>query len=636
MLPLQKKKTMNLKHKNIDFDIIVIGAGHAGLEAAFAAAKIGLRVGLFNLNKASIANLPCNPSIGGPAKGVVTREIDALGGMQAIAVDANKIQIKRLNHSKGPGVWCYRAQLDKTKYHEWFLAQIEQQSNLNLVLVEVTDLLVEDNQIYGVITPERNYLASKVIITTGTYLKATLHQEKKIADSGPDNHPASNWLSRALANLGFELLRLKTGTPPRVYQNSLNYDLMQIDQGDDPNLCFSYTQPQKLLLSEQVPCYLTHTTQATYDLIVQHLTQAGVFNGSMSGVGPRYCPSIEDKVHRFPQRIQHQIFVEPIARDLDYCYVAGLSTSFSPQLQDAIIKTLVGFENARIKQYAYAIEYDAINPIQLRHTLESKKIRGLYFAGQINGTSGYEEAACQGLMAGINAALAVLNKPPFILKRTEAYIGVLIDDLVIKGVKDPYRLLTSRAENRLSLRNDNADDRLMKYGYQLGLINQTVYDAYLAQKNAIEHNIGVLQKLYAPTYKLVSGDVGPLTLYDWIKRPDGDYRKLVKLLREQLQPLSEVAYHKMMIQIKYDGYIKKQDEKLQSLSKWQQISLECIQDFGVIHNLSNEAVEKLNRSQPQTIQQALMISGININDILVIKAHLDKQNFFKKVSVFTQ
>lgn len=551
----------------LNYDVIVVGAGHAGLEASFAASKMGLKTALFNLNESSIANLPCNPSIGGPAKGVVTREIDALGGMQAIAADANKIQIKRLNYSKGPGVWCYRAQLDKQDYHHWFLQQIKSQPNLTLVLAEITNLIIDDHTIKGVGSHDRIYYAQAVIITTGTYLKSALYREQKFADSGPDNHPAANFLSTFLKQQGFELLRLKTGTPPRVYANSLNYDLMKLDLGNDANLNFSHFNQNPLPLHLQTPCYLTFTTPATNQVINDNISLAGTYNGAIRGIGPRYCPSIEDKVIRFPKRLSHQVFVEPISRCYDYLYVSGLSNSFPPNIQLAILQTIHGFENVKVKRYAYAIEYDAINPIQLRHTLESKKIANLYFAGQINGTSGYEEAACQGLIAGINAALKIKGLKPLILTRQEAYIGVLIDDLVTKGVKDPYRLLTSRAENRLYLRNDNADQRLLKYGHQIGLITDLKYQTFLTSQNKINHNLKVLKSQYAATYQLVAGDSGPLTLATWLKRPTSSYHLLAKKLGSQLLPLNSSEIEKLLIEIKYEGYISQQKNKINAINK---------------------------------------------------------------------
>ncbi|WP_391591671.1 tRNA-5-carboxymethylaminomethyl-2- thiouridine(34) synthesis protein MnmG [[Mycoplasma] cavipharyngis] len=617
---------MNIKH----YDVLVVGAGHAGLEAAFASAKMGLKTGLFNLNIASIANLPCNPSVGGPAKGIVTREIDALGGMQAIAVDATKIQIKKLNYSKGPGVWCYRAQIDKEDYHHWFLEQIKQQTNLDLIIAEVKELLVHNHQIQGLkVNQNEIYYAQAVIITTGTYLKAALFREQKFADSGPDQNPAANFLSSFLKQQGFELLRLKTGTPPRVYFDSLDLSQMQEDRGDDADLSFSFVKPIKLDFDQQMSCYLTFTTLATKQLIENNIHLSGIYNGSIDAIGPRYCPSIEDKIVRFPDRLQHQIFIEPIAKNYNYYYVGGLSTSFSQEMQLQILKTLKGFENVRIKSYAYAIEYDAINPIQLHKTLESKKISGLYFAGQINGTSGYEEAACQGLMAGINASLKIKKQEPLILQRHEAYIGVLIDDLTSKGVNDPYRLLTSRAENRLHLRNDNADERLINYGYQIGLIDQDVYQRISQEWKDIDTNIAILEKHYAPSYGLVSGDVGPLSLLNWLKRPEATYHQVATILADQLRPLSKAAIEKLMIKIKYQGYIRKQEIKINAIAKWQKTKLTVIKDYSQIPNLAAEAVEKLNRAQPLTVQAAMKIAGINLNDIIHIKVYLEKQKMIE-------
>ncbi|OAL10264.1 tRNA uridine(34) 5-carboxymethylaminomethyl synthesis enzyme MnmG [Candidatus Mycoplasma haematobovis] len=610
---------------NNKYDVAVIGAGHAGLEAAFIVSKFNLKVALFNLNEASIANLPCNPSIGGPAKGVVTREIDALGGIQAIAADANKIQIKKLNYSKGPGVWAYRAQIDKETFHSWFLNEIKNNPNIELITEEVIELINKENEIVGLRTREEEYAFKTVIITTGTYLKSELYREKRYAISGPDGNPSSNYLSDALKALGLKLIRLKTGTPPRVYKDSINFSLMERDESNNENISFSFRKPKKLPLQEQLYCYLTETTQSTKEFMLANIKECGTYNGTVCGKGPRYCPSIEDKYMKFPNREKHYIFVEPVARNYDYYYLSGLSTSLNKELQEQLLKTIKGLENARIKSYAYAIVYDAIDPIQLHKTLETKKIKNLFFAGQINGTSGYEEAAAQGLIAGINAALKALNKEPFILRRDEAYIGVLIDDLTTRGVTEPYRLLTSRAEHRLFLRNDNADERLLKKGYELGLIEQEVYDSFIKAQEDIAFNIELLKSSYAAKYKLGEGN---LTLFSWLSGDTTKYSKLKDLLN--LRELSIENEEKLMIRVKYEGYIKAQETRINKLEKWKRLSLLKIKDYKEIQNLSLEAIEKLNNERPITINDALKISGININDIFWIKAYLDSVNSLNK------
>ncbi|CBY93543.1 tRNA uridine 5-carboxymethylaminomethyl modification enzyme [Mycoplasma haemofelis str. Langford 1] len=608
---------------NKEFDVAVIGAGHAGLEAAFIASKFNLRVALFNLNKESIANLPCNPSIGGPAKGVVTREIDALGGIQAIAADENKIQIKKLNQSKGPGVWAYRAQIDKETFHDWFIKKIEDDPNIELLLEEVVELLKEGDEVKGLRTVNGIYRCKTLIVTTGTYLKAELYREKKFADSGPDNNPASNFLSDTFRNWGIELLRLKTGTPPRVYLDSIDFSQLEVDDSNDGNISFSFREPKKLPLEEQMHCYLAETTPLTKKFVLHHLEECGTYNGSICGTGPRYCPSIEDKYVKFPNREKHFIFVEPIARNYDYCYLAGLSTSLNKDLQEKLLRTIKGFQNVRIKKHAYAIVYDAINPIQLLKTLECKKVKNLFFAGQINGTSGYEEAAAQGLIAGINASLKVLNREPFILRRDEAYIGVMIDDLTTRGVTEPYRLLTSRAEHRLLLRNDNADERLLGLGRELGTIEESFYRDFLKVQEDINFNIDFLKKNYAATYRLAEGN---LTLFSWLARGENSYSELSEILGSKLRSLSVEAQEKLMIKVKYEGYIRAQETRINRLEKWRKLSLLKIKDYSDIQNLSREARERLNSERPITVDDALKISGININDIFWIKAYLDSKN----------
>ncbi|WP_216082788.1 tRNA uridine-5-carboxymethylaminomethyl(34) synthesis enzyme MnmG [Candidatus Mycoplasma haematohominis] len=615
------------KKQNNSFDVIVIGAGHAGLEAAFVASKLGLKVGLFNLNTRNIANLPCNPSIGGPAKGVVTREIDALGGIQAIAADANKIQIKKLNYSKGPGVWAYRAQIDKETYHSWFLEQIEKEQNLHLVLEEVIslerELIDEQWRITGVQTNNAFYICKAVIVTTGTYLKAELYREKKFADSGPEDNPASNKLSDIFKSWDIDLLRLKTGTPPRVYKDSIDFSSLERDDNNNDSISFSFREPKSLPLDEQLFCYLTNTTEETKKIILDNLDELGTYNGAICGTGPRYCPSIEDKYIKFPSREIHHIFVEPVARNYDFYYLAGLSTSLNKDLQEKLVRSLKGFEKARIKSYAYSIVYDAINPIQLHKTLELKKISGLYFAGQINGTSGYEEAAAQGLIAGINASLKILGKPPLVLRRDEAYIGVMIDDLTSKGVREPYRLLTSRAEYRLLLRNDNADERLMSKGFEIGTIDKETYLRFKATQEDIEHNISFLKNNYASKYRLTTGEEGPLTIFSWLSRTTSKYEMVIEAAGDKLRPLSLESMEKLMIKVKYEGYIKNQESRINKVEKWKKISLLGISDYREISNLSREAIEKLNLEKPITIDDAMRIEGINLNDIFWIKAFLD-------------
>lgn len=608
-----------------DFDVIVVGAGHAGLEAAFICAKFNLKVGLFNLNKQSVANLPCNPSVGGPAKGIVTREIDALGGIQAIAVDATKIQIKKVNFSKGPGVWAYRAQIDRNDYHNWFLSEIEKNPNISLVIEEIIDLIKEGSEIKGIITKNKKYFSKAVIITTGTYLKAELYRDKKFADSGPDNNPSSNFLSQFFINNNIELMRFKTGTSPRVFKDSINFEKLQKDDDNDGKISFSMQSPKALPLEEQYYCYLSETTESTKQFVNKHIDKFGIYNGNIDATGPRYCPSIEDKIIRFPHREKHFIFVEPVAKDCDYYYLSGLSTSLSEDLQEELLQTLTGFENAKIKKHAYAIVYDVVSSFQLKKTLELKTIENLYLAGQINGTSGYEEAAAQGLIAGINASLKILKKEPFILRRDESYIGVLIDDLTSKKIQEPYRLLTSRAEFRLSLRNDNADERLMHYGHQMNLINDEIFNKFQEEQKNIEFNINFLKNNFSSQHGLTDGTVGPLTIFSWLCRQNTSYLKVQEKCKDKLKELSEDGIEKLMIRVKYEGYIRLQKQKIEQLEKWKKLSLLKIQDYGKIHNLSREAIEKLNEIQPITINDALKISGLNINDIFWIKNYIDHQ-----------
>ncbi|MDE5949753.1 MAG: tRNA uridine-5-carboxymethylaminomethyl(34) synthesis enzyme MnmG, partial [Malacoplasma sp.] len=453
------------------YDCLIIGAGHAGLEAAFILAKKKYKVALFALDKNLVGNMPCNPSVGGPAKGIVTREIDALGGMQGIAADANQLQMKLLNSSKGPGTWALRAQIDKIEYSKWFLKKIEENNFIDLIPLEVSKIKIFNNKVQGIYTIDNIFFESdNLIITTGTFLDSSIHIGDKVIKKGPDNYNGSYLLAKQIKELDFKTIRLKTGTPPRILKNSIDYSKLLIEPGTNKKLSFSHFDKKFLDFEKQEVCYLAYTNQKVHEIINKNLNKSAMYSGFITGTGPRYCPSIEDKIVRFNDKNRHQLFVEPESKQLDTIYLGGFSSSLPEDVQTEAVKNIVGFENAVIKKYAYAIEYDAISSIQLYATLETKKITGLFFAGQVNGTSGYEEAACQGLMAGINVICKLENKEPFILKRNESYIGVLIEDLINKEITDPYRLLTSRAEHRLELRNDNADQRLLKYGYDLGFL----------------------------------------------------------------------------------------------------------------------------------------------------------------------
>lgn len=602
-----------------DFDVIVIGAGHAGIEAAFACANLKLKTAIFTIDKNAVAIAPCNPSIGGPAKGIVTREIDALGGMQAIATDANCLQIKLLNSSKGPGVWAYRAQIDKDQYHNWFLNKIQKHKYLTLMCDEVTELIVKQKQVIGIKTKNHDYYAKTVIITTGTYLKSLTFIGNEINESGPVGFKNANYLSDNLKKLGFELIRLKTGTPPRIKWNSFDSSKMEIQPGTNKNLHFSIYTKKPLNIKNQIPCYLTHTNEKTHEIIKKNLTKSAMYSGKISGIGPRYCPSIEDKIVRFSSKPRHQIFIEPLTRKCELGYLQGLSTSLPKDVQEQLVHSIRGLEYAKIVQYAYAIEYDAINPIQLYPTLESKLIKNLFFAGQINGTSGYEEAAGQGIIAGINAALSIKNKKKIILNRTNSYIGVMIDDIVTKGIKDPYRLLTSRAEHRLYLRNDNADDRLIKIGYKIGLVSKTKYQKYLDQNKTIKEIINYLKntslKVLDQKYHIYKNH----HLYDLLKRPEISLKEI--LINSKYAKISDDLASKIEILIKFDGYIAHEEKNLNKFNKNLNLDISFIKDYNLIINLSLEAREKLNKIKPMTLAQAAMIPGINTNDLMIIKIY---------------
>ncbi|MDY0346980.1 MAG: tRNA uridine-5-carboxymethylaminomethyl(34) synthesis enzyme MnmG [Acholeplasma sp.] len=611
------------------YDVIVVGGGHAGIEAALAAARMGAKTVLITGKLDRVGAMSCNPSIGGPAKGIVVREIDALGGQMARSADKGQIQMKMLNLSKGPAVWALRAQIDKLEYPKIMLDVLKQTENLDLLEALVDEMIVLDNVVKGVRLENKDLvLAHTVIITTGTYLSSKILIGHDTTQSGPDNQPTTFGISGQLARLGFELVRLKTGTPPRILKSSIHYDLTTPQYADDKFQTFSY-DPEITTMGHQEPCYLTHTNLLTHGIINLNLGASAMYGGIVEGVGPRYCPSIEDKVVRFSDKDRHQIFLEPESLSLDEIYVQGLSSSMPKDVQAKIVHSIKGLEDAVIVRYAYAIEYDAINPTQLYQSLETRIIENLFCAGQINGTSGYEEAAGQGLMAGINAVLKLRGEKPFILKRNEAYIGVLIDDLITKGTKEPYRLLTSRAEHRLLLRHDNADLRLRDYGHQLGLLDDARYQKYLKKKNEIEQLKHELKDVYImPTEennlkirRTGSTKISDRTsLFDLLKRPEIRYNMINEFYPNDY---SEEVLEQVEIQVKYAGYIDKANKEAEKMIRVDEKPIPNNIDYDQIRNLAIEARDKFKKIRPTTLGQASRISGVNPSDVSILLVYLE-------------
>jgi tRNA uridine 5-carboxymethylaminomethyl modification enzyme len=612
------------------YDVIVIGGGHAGSEACLSTARLGLNTLLVTGNINMIASMPCNPSIGGPAKGIVVREIDALGGEMGRNADKTQIQMRLLNISKGPAVRALRAQSDKVEYPKEMKNTILSQDNLTVIESYVRKLHLENNEIKGVVLENGEVLKGKaVIITTGTYMQSKILVGAVVKEEGPDKQKASLGLSPQLRELGFETSRLKTGTPPRIKRDSIDFSKTEIHEGDQVPRFFSYDNISYLDVKDQWPCYLTYTSPKTHDIIDLNLTKSSMYSGVVEGVGPRYCPSIEDKLVRFRDKERHQIFLEPESKSIDEIYVQGFSTSMPHDVQELMVKSIPGLENAVIAKYAYAIEYDAIDPRDLYPTLESKKYENLYFAGQVNGTSGYEEAACQGLMAGINVSLKQKNMPPLVLKRNEAYIGVLIDDLVTKGVNDPYRLLTSRAEYRLLLRHDNADMRLREYGYQVGLIDQVRYDEFkLKLKNIDELKSVLKEEVIRPNADVNKylNEIGSVdlkeksTLSTLLRRPEIKIHHLSEWIN--IDKYNEYEQEQVEIDIKYEGYINKALKQAEKLLKMEDYKIPKDLNYSAITNLALEAREKLSKIKPLTIGQASRISGVNPSDISILLIYI--------------
>ena len=615
-----------------EYDVIVVGAGHAGCEASLAPARMGLDVLTLTVNLDHVAFMPCNPSLGGPGKSHIVREIDALGGEMAKNMDETMIQIRMLNTSKGPAVHGLRGQADKVKYHQRMKQVLENQENLDLKQEVVEKLVVEDNKINGVIGKSGFlYKGKKVILTTGTFLKGKIIIGETTFNSGPNQQYPANKLSESLKELGFNLRRFKTGTPPRVNKNSIDFSRMYKQEGEK-GLAFSFTSSP--LERKQVPCWLTYTNEKTHEIIQQNKDRTPLFSDIIEGVGPRYCPSIEDKVIRFPDKDRHQIFLEPEGELTDEYYVSGLSTSLPSDIQVKVIRTLEGLENVEIMRPAYAIEYDSIDPTELKLTLETKSIDGLYTAGQINGTSGYEEAGGQGLIAGINAALKLEDQEPLILKRSEAYIGVLIDELVTKGTGEPYRIMTSRAEYRLVLRQDNADQRLTPIGYELGLISDERYQNYKNKVEQIEEALEFLRsKQVNPTKEvrkkleeLSSGNLSkPASLEKLLRRPELDYKDL-KYFVENLPEFNNDVIEQVSIQVKYKGYIERQLSQIKQFKKMEDKIIPKEINYNKLDNLRLEAREKLNKIRPRSLGQASRISGVSPSDISVLMIYLEKMN----------
>lgn len=615
------------------YDIIVVGAGHAGIEACLAGARTGNKTLLITSNFSNAGSMPCNTSIGGPAKGIIVREIDALGGQMGKTTDATYLQMKMLNTAKGPGVQSLRAQADKKAYPRYMQKVLKEQENLDIVEAMVEDLIVEGDECKGVILADgTRYESHTTILTTGTYLKAEVLVGHSKTPSGPDKQKESLYLSSKLKDYGFRIQRLKTGTPPRVEINSIDYSKTTVQPGTDAKLSFSYETTHFTPVEDQTVCYLTYTTAETHKLIRDNLDKCAMFSGLIKGIGPRYCPSIEDKVVKFADKERHQIFLEPESKEMNTIYVQGFSTSMPHDIQEKMVHSLPGLENCTILKYAYAIEYDAIDPLQLWPSLETKVLKNLFTAGQINGTSGYEEAAGQGLIAGINASKKVKGNKPLILKRDEAYIGVLIDDLVTKGTKEPYRMLTSRAEYRLLLRHDNADERLRKYGHDAGLVNDEVYSRYLDKMNRIHAEIERLDTIhFSPKSEIndVLEEKGSTRLKEGVtarailQRPELVYEDLLPYIEHV--DLTEEEMRRVTILIKYKGYIEKTLRQVEKVKNMEEKQIPADLDYDDVLNLSLEARQKLKKVRPVTIGQATRISGINPADISVLLIHLKTQ-----------
>ena len=614
-----------------EFDVIVIGAGHAGCEAGIAAARMGAKTLMLTMNLDTIAFMPCNPSLGGPAKGIVVREIDALGGVMAKVIDKTHIQMRMLNTRKGPAVQALRAQADKPLYIQEMKRVIENEENLSIRQGMVDSLIVEDGVCKGVVTETKAvYKAKTVVVTTGTFMRGKVLIGDIEYESGPNNQRATVKLSENLEELGFELTRFKTGTPPRVKSQSIDYSKTEIQPGDEKPQGFSYETVD--FITDQIPCWLTYTNPHTHEVIDDNLKRSAMYSGMKRGTGPRYCPSIEDKVVRFHDKPRHQIFLEPEGRDTEEVYVQGLSTSLPEDVQYEMVHSVAGLEKAEIMRPGYAIEYDAIVPTQLWPTLETKRIENLFTAGQLNGTSGYEEAAAQGIMAGINAAAKILGKDPVILDRSEAYIGVLIDDLVTKGTKEPYRLLTSRAEYRLLLRHDNADLRLLEKGHDIGLVPDARYEKFMTKKELITKEQKRLRKIVIKpseytTEVLEAANSTPIKeamhALDLLKRPELSYADVEKMI-EPDHTLPQEVKEQVEIQVKYEGYIKKANQQVARMLKMEDKKVPENIDYDDIGGLATEARQKLKEIRPLSVGQASRISGVNPSDVSILLVYIEQ------------